>query len=572
MYYTQKIVLFFIVVPCMTIKAKILALVVSTVLISASALTIVKIAKVKSLSQENIDARRHQMMEAKTSELKLFMDLAKSSISDLLKSKDINTPEVQAQIKDRLSQLKYGENGYVFGFTGDGTTIVHVKKALIGKNLFDLKDTNGVTLIKDLIEAGQAGGGEVTYQWPKPNTEATFPKLSYAIWIPELKWMLGTGFYIDDIDETVAALEASQAQQVTSTIITAIVISSVIAAILFALSMGLVNTIVKPIHSITRRLNDIASSDGDLTQRLDVASNDEIGDLANGFNSFVEKVHNLVLKTSETAESVHTSATKSQSLSSKITESVGNQRHQTDMVATAMNELSASSQEVSSNASEAANSANAANNSCNSAKEVVAEGISSVQSLVDEVEKASNVINNLQGDVGEIVTVLDVIRGIAEQTNLLALNAAIEAARAGEQGRGFAVVADEVRTLASRTQDSTQEIQGMIERLQKGSEEAVSVMLSSKTVGEQTVEHSTSAGTSLDEIAQAVSAINNMNAQIANAAKEQSQVGESINENLMQMLSESDLTSEATADSHNTACELATQAQGLNKLIHQFKV
>ncbi len=556
----------------MTIKAKILALVVSTVLISTFTLTVVKISKIKSLSQENIETTRERLMAGKISELKQFMDLTRTSIQDLLKKGDLNNPDNQAEIRKRLTQLRFGETGYIFGYTGDGTLTVYPNAEKLGKNLWNLEDSNGVKLIQELIKAGKAGGGDVSYQWEKPGQEGLYSKLGYAIWLPELKWMLGTGFYIDDIDATIASLKKAQSKEITSTIVSSIVISGVIAAILIALGLALINTIIKPIHQITKRLDDIASCDGDLTQRLDVASNDEIGALANGFNSFVEKVHNLVLKTAETAESVQASAATSQSLSSKITQSVGNQRHQTDMVATAMNEMSASAQEVSGNASEAANSANHANSSCNSAKEVVAEGIHSVKSLVDEVEKASNVINNLQGDVGEIVTVLDVIRGIAEQTNLLALNAAIEAARAGEQGRGFAVVADEVRTLASRTQDSTQEIQGMIERLQKGSEEAVNVMLSSKTVGEQTVEHSTSAGTSLDEIAQAVSAINDMNAQIANAAKEQSQVGESINENLMQMLSESDLTSEATADSHNTACELANQAKGLSSLIHQFKV
>jgi methyl-accepting chemotaxis protein len=204
-------------------------------------------------------------------------------------------------------------------------------------------------------------------------------------------------------------------------------------------------------------------------------------------------------------------------------------------------------------------------------KKVVATSIDSVKSLVDEVDKASGVINNLKEDVGEIVSVLDVIRGIAEQTNLLALNAAIEAARAGEQGRGFAVVADEVRTLASRTQDSTQEIQGMIERLQHGSEEAVNVMQTSKSAGEETVEHSASAGIRLDEIVDAVSAINNMNAQIANAAKEQSQVGASINDNLSQILSESEKTSQATSTSQQASSALAAQAAELSSLIGQFK-
>lgn len=554
----------------MTIKAKILALSIATVLISSLVLAFINVSKIQKVSEENIERTRDRLMDIKKEELKQFTDLAYTAIQDILKSSD--DANRKSALVDRLSNLRFGSDGYFFAYSGDGVVTAHAKESLIGKNLWDLKSENGVALIQELIAAAKRGGDYVLYDWPKLNQEGQFMKLGYAIWLPEIEWMLGTGFYIDDIDTTIADLKAEQAQQITSTIISTFLVAGIITVILIALSLALVSTIVQPLSQITQKLSDIANNDGDLTQRLHFTSNDELGSLSKAFNLFVEKVHTLVRKTAETATSVNASATESQNLSSKITTSVNNQRLQTDMVATAMNEMSSSAQEVSNNASEAAQSADAANNSCSSAKKVVADGIESVKSLVDEVEKASSVINDLRGDVGEIVSVLDVIRGIAEQTNLLALNAAIEAARAGEQGRGFAVVADEVRTLASRTQDSTQEIQGMIERLQKGSEEAVNVMLSSKRVGEETLEHSSSAGASLDEIANAVSAINNMNAQIANAAREQSQVSDSINENLMQILSESDLTAEATKESYDTASALAGRAAELTSLIQKFRV
>lgn len=554
----------------MTIKTKILALAIGSVLFSSLALTTLNVVKIKNLSQENIEATRERLMATKKAELQKYIDITLSSVKDVLALPD--EAERKRLLKARLEKVRYGEDGYIFASTGEAVMSVHIKESLVGKNFWELKSQNGIFLFQELIAAAKRGGDFVVYDWPKPGQEGQFDKLSYAVWIPETQWMMGTGFYIDDIDTTIAEMEAAQSTQIKSTIITTFFVSVVIAAILIGICFAIISTIVKPLNHITQRLTDIASNDGDLTQRLQVTTNDELGSLATAFNLFVEKVHTLVRKTAETAESVNASVKQSQSLSNKITASVDNQKQQTDMVATAMNEMSCSAQEVSNNASEAAQSADAANDSCDSAKAVVAKGIHSVQSLVSEVEKASNVINDLRGDVGEIVTVLDVIRGIAEQTNLLALNAAIEAARAGEQGRGFAVVADEVRTLASRTQDSTQEIQGMIERLQKGSEEAVNVMMSNKTVGEETVQHSTSAGASLDEIANAVSAINNMNAQIANAAREQSQVGESINENLMQILTESNLTAEATSDNHNTASALAAQSSELSNLIHQFKV
>ncbi|MFT7388750.1 MAG: methyl-accepting chemotaxis protein [Candidatus Endobugula sp.] len=554
----------------MTIKAKILILSIFTVLASSFSLTLLNVVGVKNLSEKNIVATRERMMDIKKQEVKQFTDLASSAIKDILDTTDDSIR--QESLAKRINNLRFGEDGYFFAYSGDGVVTAHATASLIGQNLLSLKSKNGVAFIRELIAAAKRGGDYVLYNRPKLNQEGQFMKLGYAIWIPEVKWMIGTSFYIDDIDDVIAELRVEQSKKINSAIVSTILISGIIATILIVLSLALINTIVRPLKRITHRLNDIASENGDLTQRLDASTNDELGALARAFNLFVDKVHSLVKKTAETAESVNDSATNSQNLSNKITQSVNNQRMQTDMVATAMNEMSASAQEVSNNASEAARSADAANTSCNSAKDVVANSIHSVKSLVNEIERASTVINDLKGDVGEIVTVLDVIRGIAEQTNLLALNAAIEAARAGEQGRGFAVVADEVRTLASRTQDSTKEIQEMIERLQKGSEEAVNVMISSKTVGEETVEHSSSAGSSLDDIALSVSAINSMNAQIANAAREQSQVGESINENLTRILTESDVTTEATSDSHKTSSDLASKATELSSLIHQFKI
>jgi methyl-accepting chemotaxis protein len=241
-------------------------------------------------------------------------------------------------------------------------------------------------------------------------------------------------------------------------------------------------------------------------------------------------------------------------------------------VATAMNQMSATVQEVARNAASAADAAQQASTQANQGKGIVTEGVSAIQSLAAEVERAAEVIHKLELDSASIGKVVDVIKGIAEQTNLLALNAAIEAARAGEQGRGFAVVADEVRTLATRTQESTQEIQQMIERLQACATDAVKVMDSGRKQAHISVEKSVAAGNALGAITSSVTAISDMNTQIASAAEEQGAVAEEINRNIVNISQVADQTvagAQQTAASSEVLSKLAVQLQDL---VAKFRV
>jgi methyl-accepting chemotaxis protein len=330
--------------------------------------------------------------------------------------------------------------------------------------------------------------------------------------------------------------------------------------------------IVKPLNETSTLINGLAQGGGDLTVTLPVKSDDEIGQLSKAVNNFVNSLKSMIESIASEVNNLITSSSDLRDFSSEQSMRSETQRNETTQVATAIEEMTATVQEVARNASSAANAAGEADEAAGKGKDVVSGTVSSINSLASEVENAADVIDKLRQDSENIGTVLDVIKGIAEQTNLLALNAAIEAARAGEQGRGFAVVADEVRTLASRTQESTQEIQEMIERLQSRSSDAVNVMEQGRQRAEKTVNQAALAGESLDSITAAVASINEMNTLIAAAAEEQSAVSEEINKNVVNI---NDLADDSVNGAQKTTSEseaLAALAQRLQDLVSQFRV
>lgn len=338
------------------------------------------------------------------------------------------------------------------------------------------------------------------------------------------------------------------------------------------IAWGILKMIIVPIQAALDAMADIVGGDGDLTRRLDDSSRDEIGKLANGFNRFAGMVHHIIKEMRGYTEQLSHSADRLSIVTEETSRGADRQQHQTDDVVAAVNELAATGQEVARNTAEAAEAAQNAENASSEGRAVVGKTIDAIDALAGEIVQAGEVVNRLESDSVAIGGVLDVIRGIAEQTNLLALNAAIEAARAGEQGRGFAVVADEVRTLASRTQESTAEIQTMIERLQAGSQEAVKVMNKSKENADFTVEQAAQAGASLQAISEAVTVINQMNVQIATAAEEQNAVAENINQSVVTI---SEITEQTAAGAQQTASasnELNQLSEQLSGIVKQFKV
>ncbi|WP_006788432.1 methyl-accepting chemotaxis protein [Thiorhodospira sibirica] len=334
----------------------------------------------------------------------------------------------------------------------------------------------------------------------------------------------------------------------------------------------LARVIVRPIARLSDALYDISRGEGDLTRQLDAQGRDELSGLARAFNEFVAKIRELVRQASAASTQLAAAAKELSNTMEDTRKQLRRQHSETDQVATAMNQMTATVHEVSRNASEAAHAAAATRQEAATGEMVVKEAIHGIESLAGEVENASQVIARLSEDSDDIGKVLEVIRGIAEQTNLLALNAAIEAARAGEQGKGFAVVADEVRTLASRTQTSTTEIQAMIERLQSGTAGAVKVMEQGRGQAGQSVIQAVKAGDSLKTITSAVNSISDITAQIASAAEEQSAVTEEINRNITNIAQAVEQTSASSDQIALASDELARLAAHLQERVGRFQV
>lgn len=447
-----------------------------------------------------------------------------------------------------LDNLDVDGMGYAFLVSADGKILVHPDRHAVNRSIRELYPEQTPAINNSFSETSLNGTQQIV----------TFAAIEG---LPSVNWHIGLAI---DKQLAYAALSDFRTSAVIATLIT--------VAIIIGLLGMLIRVLLRPLHAMSQAMQDIAQGEGDLTQRLAVQSNDEFAELAGSFNQFVERIHTSIREVASATLLVNEVAKLVTDASTASMLNSDEQASRTSSVAAAINQLGAATQEIACNAADASNHASSARLQAEEGRETLDETIQALAALSEQISDSCNNIETLNSKTVDIGQILEVIQSISQQTNLLALNAAIEAARAGEAGRGFAVVADEVRNLAHRTHSSAQEIQHMIEELQVNSHDAVTTMTESQRHSDSSMRIANKAGQSLSVVTQQIEEIDGMNQSVATATEEQTTVVESINMDITEI---NTLNQEGVENLQATlrACkDLDQQASRLKQLIDSFRI
>lgn len=533
--------------------------------IRAKLYTIVLVAIIAIISIQLISLNQYwsELKENKYNELDNVTVLAVSIIQEQYRQvvAGIKTTEkAQHDAKTLINAMTYSNDGYLFIIDNNYRILTHpLKPQLIGTVQENLTDENGIKLFKNLVDGSISNGvTRVEYMWPLPNTNTIATKFSVARYDSQWKWAIGTGAYIEDLKESFISEIWFKIEETV-----------IVLVLMMLVAVSCAKSIIKPIDTLKQGMIDVSETKN-LTLRVKLDSEDELSEMGHAFdemlNNFEKILTELHLSSSQlAATSVELSGTTSQTMIG-----MENQTEQTRLVATAMAEMSNTVIDIGNSTNEAAIASNEASLATTEGQLIVDESLKSVIDLSEKLQKAGELTQNLEQQSTAISTILEVISGIAEQTNLLALNAAIEAARAGEQGRGFAVVADEVRNLSSRTHQSTNEITDVISSLQEGSLAAASAMKESKEAVDNVESQSLKVQRALGVITTSVEKIDLMTTNIAGASEEQSKVAEKINNNIVNISEVTEQSSASSVQVDSASNELSTLSCRLQDISQQF--
>ncbi|OLQ69820.1 chemotaxis protein [Photobacterium proteolyticum] len=458
-----------------------------------------------------------------------------------------------SHIIDQVLNLKMEHNGFAFLIDGNHNIVAYRDEALSQQPITQLDSELTSALLRQL----QSEQTIQTFTLDSDSQE----KLIYASPIDGTDWTLA-------LVEDKSLAFASIGEQIKFIVLASVMLYLVISVI----ATMIINSLLRPLNNLNQSVSQLAQGSGDLTQRIAIERMDEIGELADNMNRFLAQLQTMIKGVVNHSQDLGQYAERSAQLSNLASQRVSEQQNDVNQIATAIHEMSATSGEVANHAEMTAAAAQASTAACEQGQDVIGQNRNAITSLANQVQDAANVIHELENNAQGINQILSTIQGIAEQTNLLALNAAIEAARAGEQGRGFAVVADEVRVLSQRTHDSTEEIRSMIETLQQNTQQAVDSMQTSTELADQSVGYAEAASESLNQITHTITEISDMATHIASAAEEQRAVSEDISRNTQAIKEVSDHLAEQTAEVSQSSREMNSSADTMRQDISRFKV
>ncbi|WP_415901634.1 methyl-accepting chemotaxis protein [Neptuniibacter sp. QD29_5] len=473
----------------------------------------------------------------------------------------LNQTTAQTQALSALQAMRYDNDNYVWINDLDSRMIMHpIKPELDGKDMSSFKDGQGKALFTNIANtARQNNEGYEDYLWPRPGKSIAVEKISYFKLFEPWGWVIGTGVYVDDLD-------ASFYSRLTE----ALVFLAVVIPFVVWLSSIISRSITQPLSHMTKVMENVAK--GKLMARIDIKNQDELGDVSKAINHTLDIQQQLIQKLTNSSHHILSSAEQMASTTEQTSAGVKQQHGETQLLATAMQEMSATAQDVANNAQQTAEITVQAESTARLGDEIVRTTISAINDLAAQVQSQADVITKLEQDTLQVESILSVIRDISDQTNLLALNAAIEAARAGEQGRGFAVVADEVRVLAKRTSESTDQIQSLNDRLKNACQGAVSMMSNSHSEAQNCIDRAASAGEHLNDIVLNVQQIMEMNSAVAEVVQQQSQVAEEMSNNLNNISLIAEQTQGGATLTANNSEQLASLARELRQQVQHFQV
>jgi methyl-accepting chemotaxis protein len=474
----------------------------------------------------------------------------------------LSREEAQMEAREMIRGLRYNESEYFFIQNLEQRMLLHpTNPALEGQDVSGLKDAKGVAINQEMLQVAQRDGkGVVRYSWPKPGHVEPVEKISYITLFTPWGWILGTGVYIDDIQQKFA----DEALKIGS-------IGAVICALLVLLTALISRSIAVPLRSTVKAMTEISGGDADLTRQLATEGDDELSGVARDFNRFTGTLRTLISEMSVAATATDQAAQTIHSNSTAAKQQSDLQAQQVTLIATALNEVTYSIQDVAQNAEQSAREVSGAEAQALDGLQNVELTLSEIAALSGLISNGVDTIHSLAEQNEKISSVLAIVRAIAEQTNLLALNAAIEAARAGEQGRGFAVVADEVRLLAQRTQDATSEIQRMIGELRSSSNKAVAMIGETHTLSQRSVSQATLAGECLRAIVTYLQDIASKGRSVAEATYQQSLAVDDINRNLATASTQAQEAAQFAEQTRQLGASLQANSASLKVALGRFR-